>query len=407
MDKQMKDSRNKEMENIFMDDMNRVHARHIIMNDLETPLDGEGIAYNGSRHVHVVIVDGHGSDLCMALLRQAALVCHYPNFDERTAENRTRITYVDMDSDNPSVVLNRIQRSVCSLWDVCGKKVWTYDEDGRKLILSDEGKLFIDIELNVVALGGKGELVKDVADEVLMDRNALITIIAEDSSARDLRPLAVERPNVLQVYEVDREKLRNRCKSPLVDMTRAKVVNMVYNVGSCLKGVSPGNLYNAGDYENALNTSIKYCLSGTIREKWDEISSDDDYSAAIRLSNLNCADGLEAKRRSALAACSGNRACADLDGLLQSQLKWLAVSEHARWNTEKLVSGFRIYTDEEKYEDEFLFGEAQKESRSRMKRNFAHIDICSAKELVRVNPENFKYDCFLVLAVNDILNKRL
>ena len=34
-----------------------------------------------------------------------------------------------------------------------------------------------------------------------------------------------------------------------------------------------------------------------------------------------------------------------------------------------------------------------------------HIDLCSYRELRRVNPDDMKYDCFLMLAIPKILEK--
>lgn len=59
------------------------------------PLDFE--AMTGTKHVHLVIV-GFNS-MGRALLLEALRLCHYPNFDEHTLCNKTRITVVDKDMD--------------------------------------------------------------------------------------------------------------------------------------------------------------------------------------------------------------------------------------------------------------------------------------------------------------------
>ena len=88
-------------------------------------------------------------------------------------------------------------------------------------------------------------------------------------------------------------------------------------------------------------------------------------------------------------------------------LEHLSKAEHARWNVEKLIYGYRPYTAEERYKDECLFVDNAKlkAERARMKNEQkAHIDICSSTELKRIDYDNIKYDCFIVLANNEILS---
>ena len=88
----------------------------------------------------------------------------------------------------------------------------------------------------------------------------------------------------------------------------------------------------------------------------------------------------------------------------------LCRSEHARWVVEKLVMGFRPLNNEERIEDESLspYKEKRKSFRKDLKTNetkLAHIDLCSYANLRRVDPDNMKYDSFLMLAVPNILAK--
>ena len=92
----------------------------------------------------------------------------------------------------------------------------------------------------------------------------------------------------------------------------------------------------------------------------------------------------------------------------ESNNKALSQSEHERWVVEKLVMGYRPFNDEERYQYESLFGEGRKAYCKEMKNNAsdpAHIDLCSYRDLRRINPDDLKYDSFLVLAIPTILNK--
>ena len=88
----------------------------------------------------------------------------------------------------------------------------------------------------------------------------------------------------------------------------------------------------------------------------------------------------------------------------------LSKSEHARWAVEKLIMGFRPLNEEERLDDEKLAAhkKKRKEYRNNLKKNsskLAHIDLCSYSDLRRVNPDDMKYDSFLMLAIPNILAK--
>jgi hypothetical protein len=71
--------------------------------------------------------------------------------------------------------------------------------------------------------------------------------------------------------------------------------------------------------------------------------------------------------------------------------------------------GYRPLNDQERIDDERTFGSKNlKKQRDVIKRrpeDPAHIDLCSYKNLRRIDPENMKYDTFLMLAVPEILKR--
>ena len=91
----------------------------------------------------------------------------------------------------------------------------------------------------------------------------------------------------------------------------------------------------------------------------------------------------------------------------------LSVSEHARWVVEKLVMGYRPLNSKERYHDEMLHvqfknKDKKKNYRDSLKRidsDPAHIDLCSYRDLRRINPDDLKFDSFLMLAIPNILTK--
>ena len=87
----------------------------------------------------------------------------------------------------------------------------------------------------------------------------------------------------------------------------------------------------------------------------------------------------------------------------ESTITALARCEHSRWNVEKLIMGFGPLTKEDWYEIERCFGKERKLLIKGLKKKGRHIDICSYKDLRRVNPGDMKYDFFLMLAMPQIM----
>ncbi len=391
-------------EDIFHDNQNRAYARYILMNEIS--LDGEGISYDSDKHVNAIIIDDtKNTELCLALVRQTALICHYPNFDDESGRNRTKITYITFSTDADAIIKS-IKKETGNLMDLCHWTLSSYRNDDsdtgcHRIMHSNKNeKSFIDIEFDIIVMENDN---KDCGWECIISN-----LLSEDSSAIFT---VFGSPEVIQALE-DSDKLKNKShefheinsKIPInistsIDVSNAMVINMIYNVGTYLKNISPSNLYNAKDYDMALKTFIQHSPKQRIKDKWDEMKD----SPELKMANICCADCLETKLRSLSASCSN--VSPNINKLLQKQLKWFANSEHARWNVEKLIFGFRPYNEEEMYEDEFLFGEEQTQKRRRMKKKFIHIDICSINDLIRIDPGSFKYDCFLSLAINDIINK--
>ena len=76
-----------------------------------------------------------------------------------------------------------------------------------------------------------------------------------------------------------------------------------------------------------------------------------------------------------------------------------------------LSCSYRPFNNEERYRDEALHVQFRnkdkiKRYRDSLKKNdhiLAHIDLCSYRDLRRINPVSLKYDSFLMLAIPRIL----
>ena len=379
-------------EDLFNGDIERVWARHIVLSEIKAP-DNGGIWCDSTKHVRIVIV---GSDpLSLNIARQLALVCHYPNFDDDKGSNRTVITIVSPNSngrDDVETIKDRLESMTGFLLSEC---IWRCASYGAK---SDEWngpkvKSFLDLEFEFVGLDGI-DVNTFITDKLDTDANEVVSIIDNSQMLSEQTVSWIEN-HFHQYYGIDENVLRSSVTDCRIAVSRAQVVNMLYEASCHLEDVYASDLYKVAAYKTALESFCLHTSAVKRQLSWSKIKD-----VSLKISSLCCADFIDTKIR-----CARSGGC-DMKNLNGIELERFARSEHTRWNVEKLISGFRPYTPQEKYADECLFADpaALKQVRKRMKTELhAHIDICSYNELVRVDFESYKYDCFLTLAADDII----
>lgn len=264
----------------------------------------------------------------------------------------------------------------------------------------------------------------------------------------------------MEVVHVGRkviEEVKNRkCKYEL-DVTHARRVNMVYQVGADIDNLPPDDPNISDRYSRALLYFCYQQSKGKTLEKWNEIAeyaNEDDKKGTLyqimlrnKLSNVFCADCFVTRLKSLFdhnarkdiqkviikAYCSENDVKKnenfgyktvrittkmlnymiknhekDLLMLVGNNLKAMARCEHARWNVEKLILGFSPFGPQEHYEYNCRFGSSRSSYRNGLKKNKGHhINLCSYEDLYRIDPDNMKYDSFLMLAMVRILREGL
>lgn len=338
------------------------------------------IAYtpDSKEHLHVVVCGD--SDLMLAVVRQVVLSAHYINFREYNEigemiyPNRTVITLVS-DKNDIETILNK-EENLNNLLTICGHKI---HENEKKNTDS-----FMDIEL---------EVVDDVAK---IDDNNAIKIT--ESEVQDFVNSKLQD----EIYNIDTRK--------------AILAGRVYGLGGIIGNLPAEDIHSAHRYTLALNV-FKYKL---MKEKLTSIVNEPSWNenqlkVKNSLSDVFCADCFESRLLAIKRYCKSKK--------IQENEAWeanneaLSISEHARWIAEKLIMGFRCLDDKEHLKDESLFGKNKKQYRDSLKKNrrkdkrdnniddFAHIDLCSYHDLRRINPDDMKYDSFLMLAIPEILEK--
>lgn len=342
---------------------NWYRARHYVLNCM-TPPDGEGISPTSRKRVHMVVEEADDA-LMQAVVRQLCLVVHYPNFCEQTGENRTRITLC---SPNPRETCGQMRRDrvLGNLTDYCRCNL----TDGPE---ATEGQLPLDIELEFVSG-------KDCTHEEGVTR---ITPADVREATRDFD-----------------------AEHATMDTTMGRLVNMVYNTGAEIDNLPAIDNANIRRYSVALNMFCYKIKTDMIGRKWDECAD-----VRAKLSSVFCADCFEARIKGLLD--TRRRPLADY--LLhdfrtvmrvishEETLGALKRCEHARWNVERLIMGCRPLRERDWYELENRFGDERAKEIRRLKREGRHIDLCSERDLRRVDPANIKYDYFLMLAMPQIM----
>ena len=324
-------------------------------------------------HLHVVI-DGD-SPMMLAILRQVALSAHYPNyveydsFDRLVCKNRTVITLKSNKTAKDIVDELSQGENLSNLMSYVKYSVFGS-------VNNEES--FLDLELEIV--------------HELKTESRCISICEDDIRA------FIAGKSTEEIYTID---------------TRMAVyASKVYDLGALVDNIPYEDLFCTERYSHALNTFRFRVLEGDgenlqlINKKWTDNQSD----VREGLSNLFCADCFISRE---LAIKRMDSEYENLNEKNKNAL-WakynyeLSLSEHSRWNVEKLILGYNPLTGEKKNIYERMLDKQRKAYEKSLKKDRDtpfHIDLCSYKELRRLDPNNLKYDSFLMLAIPIILNK--
>lgn len=339
-----------------------------VLNELEKK---NPFAPGSDKHLHVVLMGD--SPRMLHVARQVALSAHYVNFndDEVSSCNRTIITFVTKSKD----IKERLsaEEYLCNLPKHC--RLFVYGEMPRN------ESSFIDIEIRIAPECPKGD-----------DNEVMYTF---DQSAVDAF--------FDKIQDGDEEVLS-------IDTRKAFYANSIYQIGETIDNLPAENIHDTKRYVMALNVFQYEKLSRAPQPLFANIGDDvTQYWLKETLSNVFCSDIFWSR---ANAINKLKRKDSD-DGtqLWQRFNEALSKSEHARWVVEKLIMGYRPFNNEERYRDEALHVQFRnkdkiKRYRDSLKKNdhiLAHIDLCSYRDLRRINPVSLKYDSFLMLAIPRIL----
>ena len=326
-----------------------------------TPDDG--------KHLHV-IVQGD-TPLMLSIVRQVALTAHFANFIEETGSNRTIVSII-RSGDKDIIKELRKEEFLCHLLDYCKYTV------GKNIVNADS---YIDIEF--VVLDEKPKIDTETEIEMTIKEDDVISFC--NSKKED------------ELYAIDTSK--------------AQYADRMYCLGAEIDNVPYYDIHSVERYSLALDVFLFSKMEKKLgkivdAEKWKR----KDYQTRVLLaiSTIICSDCFITRYNSIRPYWK--------DGKMTEKQAWenyydaLSKSEHSRWVVEKLVLGFKPLNNSQRLEDEgnIKNRDKKKQFRKRLKNEWkspAHIDLCSFSELRRVDPDNMKYDSFIMLGIPEILRK--
>lgn len=369
---------------------------------------------DSNKTVKVIIEIDDYKELMLSVVRFAAIALHYPNYEEYdeygnlSGKNSSTIKIVTHDSNIDEELKD--EKYLNNLLKYC-----QYKKNGKGYYPSTENLIPIDLAIDIV------ENIND----------------------------ADRKDAIIMTYEDVKEFLSSKSEGEIygIDARLAVLSSRVYDLGADIDNLPYEDIHDAGRYNRALNVFEHTLLTKEIKPMVTEGWENNQVDVKNGLSNIFCADRFRSinegmqelfvnERNKYCKKCEKNihRDCPKVGGKCNSNeitettcwekndLK-LAVSEHTRWVVEKLILGYRPMNTKEHSRYESLLGSQRKAYAKLLKgdplvlyntfpKDYensgidpTHLNLCTFKELRRIDPDNRKYDSFLMLAIPMILKK--
>lgn len=379
------------------------------------PLEGtDGIGPDSDKYVHLFIVGMSRMGVVLGI--EAAHLAHYPNFATKLI--RTKISFIDKNSaDEKDFFMGRFKE----LFDLSH---WRYgavaqgDEKGVKAgelywDPKDEhtpeghnylGGDFLDIEWEFINGGIENKSVKDYILKAVSKENCLATIaMCLPEPSRCLAAALYLGRDIYENKHVKQILVYNRYGDSLITEMTHHSKDQMNPYGDKLKAFGmAAECYDAKIISDAEEIATAVGKEYTIL--------DEAYKAKHKDKNLDEGKG---RGKSTVAKWWSNIYNANTlwtklrciqwngkDALSNDATEILAATEHARWNMEQLLMGYRPLTETE--QKEVIADLTQK---NRLKGELAHLDICSYKKLEEIDKYALNFDYGLSKILPDVYHE--
>lgn len=396
------------------------------------PIDGyEGIMPKSTKHVHLII--SGMNDMGASLAIEAARIAHYPNFKESDGSTRTRITIIDKDIARlKDFFMSRfVHLFDLARWRFVSEENETKDSFGfsaKPFFVTAEDiswhdpikdveshspykhlgpQNFIDIEWEFIESDLAKPSMQQYLRDAVEDDNALLTIALcqEDSDVTTRQALNIQSeilssPSLLQVLVRQQE-----CPA---------LINMLATADSQKESkyakIRPFGMMTECYDDTLIDEEYGKLIHGSFSSKNGKLPSAqerdelwENASTAGKWSSIYCANMLYTKLR--FIGCSKESSTEDIKKAVETYSDDIIRTEHNRWNTEKLLVGFRPLYETElamllQARNKEVFDQLKKD----FKKNMAHLDICSNDQLKSFDAETIEYDKIVNLFLPEILS---
>ena len=414
------------------------------------PLEGaEGIRVDSPKQVHLIIVGMSRMGISMAI--NAAHVAHYPNFDSKGI--RTKITFIDKAAnEEKDFFMGRFKNLFAlSHWrygNVEGEEIKWDDENIPSSEYEHLGGDFLDIEWEFINGSVAMKAIQDYFSNATKDENRIVTIaicLPEPNrclaSALYLNKDVYDRVNQILVYNRYGDSLvtqmvhgDNKSDKEIMELIKAakapepkegKKDKEEKKDEGTKKDVKQFNPYHnkmrafgmAYDFYNLELMNEIAIIATEVNNEYKNIGSEVEKECGKIDEGENLYGKSQAAKDwsnfySASTAWCKLR-CIGWDGvrdLTKDEVDILAKVEHARWNMEQLLMGYRPLSakeqDEVVNEDESTNmeqtkvtteeGQAEEIKYLRLKNPYksimAHLDLCSFERLSEIDKRSIRYD---------------
>lgn len=337
------------------------------------------ISYDSNKYVHVVIFSM--SRMGVALGTFVAQVCHFPNFI-RDKKLKTHITFITPEAETEK---DFFRGRYARFFEVAHSSYRDYIKGNGEVIdlepCQEDMRDLLDIEFEFI--NGKAEqpeIRKLLADWANDNEQVLSIAICQKDASKNMA-IGLYLPDIIYQKKIP-IFIRQKTTGALLTLLREDKVayhkyKNVYPFGMQEDCYDLGNedrmiaqLFNSFYYDifesyNSKKQITKGDLRKLLCRKWNELKIAHQwsnlytvYSVPFKLNSLsplkdNCdSKGIDYSRYAERLSCEKNKQCELI--VKSDETNMMAEVEHNRWNVEKLLLGYRVYTEEERHEDERL-----------------------------------------------------
>lgn len=354
-----------------------IWARQMVMREEIDTRQGMSIGPDSDKQVHLVVIGM--TEMGEALAREAAFICHYPNYVTRRI--RTKITFIDPQAKEQMTYLTGRYRH---LFDLCHYSFFDYAPGALNPAPHNPEKDFLDIEFEFIQANiAERQIREKITEWASSDKQVLTIGVCTDMPHRSMAaglylPDEVFENNIpVWVYQP--------AKGDLKDYLECSHFKNIITFGMSGKDL---DIKNEDMILQAKRLNYLYGLIYDTIQQNKEKSQEEILDAVDSLvldykkmdekgwnnldvfkkwSNVYCVSTIKKKIDSVRSEWS------------EKNIQLIDAVEHNRWNVEKLMMGFRPATDEER----------RTEDKDGLKQRFIHCDIRPYNDL---DEETKKYD---------------